>query len=175
MSLALAIAIGRKDYAEAIRLLRSGLTGASSDAEQLALVAHCHWWSGEEGKAIEVASEALKFNANCFEAHRVLSSLHAKRQDHRLGILHAQKAIRVFQATPQVPNWVGWLTSVLALLAILVRGRTAAAVVRRKGSNMDANGQAWLEWAREYVSWGERLGILTAANEPFRPAPRGRL
>ena len=163
MSFALAHALGRKNFAEAIAILRKGLTGRPSDANELALIAQCERWRGNDVSARAAADEAVLLDPNCFEAHRILAAIHHARSDHALGLLHARHALRAFVPPPTVPRFV---RSCLVVVAWLRGGAKRANFLRAQFSASTHEHTAWQAWAHQYIGWGERVGRLSAANEP---------
>ena len=168
--MALAKALGRKDFATAIELARSGLTGTARDTENLTSIAQYHVWLSQELEAIEAAHQALQLDADCFEAHRILTHIYATRRDHRLGLLHCKNALRLFQPTPRIP---AWLESVAVFIAWLRRGRSGADAERRSRAAQQGYDERWLEWARHYVVCDKHRDALVPANEvsPLYPVP----
>jgi hypothetical protein len=168
MSLALAKALGRKDYRRAIEILRDRLSGSASDASDLALIAQCHLWLLEDASAIEAAEAALLLDPDFFSVHKLLASLYFRRREHRLGTFHAKLAIRTFKPSPKIPKVLAWL---LFGVIFLIRGRAAARAAYDDIAPVTDPEHAWVEWARGYVLWSKRFGDFDPSNEPFFAAP----
>ena len=170
MSLALAKAVGSKDYRRSIEILRSRLTGSAADAGDLVFIAQCHLWLFEDSSAIEVAEDALRLDSDCFEAHRLLATLYCRLREHRLGTFYAKRGIETFHPSPKLPKVLAWLTFGVWFV---FRGNTAARSAYKGVAPGTDPAIAWVMWAQDYVRWTERFGAFDPSNEPFHAAPGG--
>jgi len=168
MSLALAKAVGRKDYRRAIEILQARRSGSASDTGDLVLMAQCHVWLLEDSSAVDVAEGALRLDPDCFEAHKLLAFLYCRRREHSLGTFHAKHAIRTFVPSPKLPKVLAWLVFVVIFV---LRGRTVARAAYDGAAPVTDPALSWVDWARNYVRWSERLGDFNPSNESFLTAP----
>lgn len=162
--MALAKSVARNDFAAAIAILRKS---SPQTAENLAFIAQCHWWLADEPKAIAAAHEATQLEPRCFDAHRILASLYARRRDHALAHLHTRQALAAYRPPAPLPKVVRWIS---VLFTFLVRGRAAASTTAQQLQRL-GDETAWLQWGNDYVRWSDERGTLVAANQEFRPAP----
>ena len=116
----------------------------------------CQLWAGSEAKAIESASEALRHDTMDFPALKMLTEIHANRNQHARAVAFIRRGLENFP-TPSPP-----------MPQLLLRALRLAMpfLPRRLGASLeydiavfedpDAENRKWFAWAKEYMAWYDR-------------------
>ena len=144
--------IGGKDFDGAIRVLERSLSNDSTDIRYLEMIALCHRWSHRNDLAISTAEQVLAYDPKDFAAIRLLSEIHAERNEHdtaaqfvRLGLENYPEPL---PATPKIFFWV------LHLVAfVFLRVRRIEETAKRDISDPNKASGAWYSWAKQYLAW----------------------
>ena len=145
--------VGRKDFEGALRILEGELTGTDEDKPYIEMVAHCHLWSGNQEKAIEMAKKALALNPSSFEMPRMLSQIYAEREDHEQAIKYVKNGLSNYPSE-DLPAPPKWAFSLLKLAGIFsARWKRVEEATKEDLRDPDKDRREWQAWAKDYLAW----------------------
>lgn len=144
--------IGRKDFDGAIRILQGALCNDSRDVPYLEMIDLCHHWSDRNDMAISAAQRALAYDSKCFGAIRLLSKIHAERNEHDTAVQLVRLGMENYpEPLPAAPKPFIWILHLLAVIFPSVRRIESA--VRRDFSDPNSDDKEWYVWAQRYLAW----------------------
>jgi tetratricopeptide (TPR) repeat protein len=144
---------GRNDYEGALQLLEGELTGTNEDLPYLEMIAHYHWWAGNEEKAIITAKKALLMDSKGFDMPKILSVIYAKRENHEEAIRFVRIAVQNYKPgnASEIP---GWIFSGLKLAGkFSARFRHIEKAAKEDLADPNKTSREWRAWAEEYMAW----------------------
>jgi len=152
-TLQLARHIGRRDYASAIAHLQTYLQTHPGEVAGWTLLAQCHRLAGSDARAIESATAALRHDAGDFSALKMLSEIHASRNEHEVAVAFIRRGLENFPLpSPPMPRI---LLKTFRLAALLLPKRLGASIESDLPGfeDPDRENRTWFAWAKNYLRW----------------------
>ena len=146
------VAMGRREYSAAIKVLHDHVTRHPRDTSSLGLLAECYRLAGSDNSAIEVAERTLAIDPVDFGALRLLSTIHAARGEHDRAAGYVRRGMECYpkDMAPVSPVLVKFAK---VLMRILSPKRLMPADAFAPWDRVNSENREWFDWAKQYLAW----------------------
>ncbi len=146
-------AIGRDDFATAIRYLKGGIAANGENAYDLGMLAHCHNWMGSDQEALDYGMRALAHDPCDLSMLRLVTHIYRDRGEEEQAYLYVCRALE--NPPEPIEDIPRYLMAVWRLLSILIPRLKKKADPDKALHNYYKKEQGWQAWAEEWKEWYE--------------------
>ncbi len=146
-------AIGRDDFATAIRYLKEGIAANGESAYYLYMIAECHENIGSDQEALDYGTRALAHDPCDLDTLQLVTRIYQDRGEDERAYLYVCRALEnPPEAIEDIPRF---LMAVLRVLSIIYP-RLKKVDPHKSFHNFNKRQRDWQAWAEDWKEWYEK-------------------
>ncbi len=146
-------AIGRDDFATAIRYLKEGIAANGENSYYLSMIAYCHHWMGSDQEALDYGLRALAHDPCDLETLQLVTRIHRDRGEDEQAYIYVCRALEnPPKPLEDVPRF---LMAVWRLLSIIYP-RLKKVDPDKSLHSFNKQQQDWQAWAEDWKEGYEK-------------------